>query len=103
MPVRCPAGWATGGSFSHFGVSGTAHAGLAVRGVAPLIGVESSHLAALQVCEAAWRATQPACGCPAGPPEVEQPSGTSVASKDDDVVACGNWTSTSGICITQPK
>ncbi|MBK8995956.1 MAG: hypothetical protein IPM35_09440 [Myxococcales bacterium] len=43
------------------------------------------------------------CGCPAGPPEIEQPGGTSVASKDDAVVTCGNWTSTSGICITQPK
>lgn len=67
-----------------------------------LIGVEASHLAELQACEAAWAATLPDCGCPAGPPEVEQPAGT-VSSPSDAVVTCGNWTMSSGICITQPK
>ena len=68
-----------------------------------LVGVESANLAKLQACETAWRATLPGCGCPAGPPTIEQPSGTTVTSKDAAKVTCGNWTSTSGICITEPK
>ncbi|MBK7582714.1 MAG: hypothetical protein IPI67_21270 [Myxococcales bacterium] len=68
-----------------------------------LIGVDTSHLAELQACETAWRTTLPACGCPAGPPEIEQPAGTTVSDASAASVSCGNFTNTSGICITQPK
>jgi hypothetical protein len=68
-----------------------------------LIGVESSKLAELQACEAAWAATLPACGCPAGPPEIEKPAGTTVGDPSAAQVLCDNWTMSSGICLTQPK
>lgn len=68
-----------------------------------LIGVDTTHLAELQACESSWRATLPDCQCPAGPPEIEQPAGTTVNDASGAEVTCGNWTSTSGICITQPK
>ena len=68
-----------------------------------LMGVEASHLAEMQACEKAWRATLPACGCPAGLPTIEQPAGATVNDASAAQVTCGNWTNTSGICITIPK
>lgn len=67
-----------------------------------LIGVESSQLAKLQACEAEWVKTLPSCGCPAGPPSVEQPNVT-VADQDAADVSCANFTSSSGVCLTSPK
>jgi hypothetical protein len=68
-----------------------------------LIGVEQIHQAELEACEQAWLATQPQCGCPTGPPQIEQPSGTTVADESSAAVGCINWTQSSGVCMTQPK
>jgi hypothetical protein len=68
-----------------------------------LIGVAEARLAELQACETAWRATLPDCQCPAGPPQIEQPGGTTVNDPSGAEVGCINWTSSGGICLTQPK
>lgn len=68
-----------------------------------LLGVASTHLKELQACEQAWRATLPGCGCPAGPPKIEQPAGTTVTDPSAAQVTCGDFTQTSGICFSQPK
>jgi hypothetical protein len=68
-----------------------------------LMGVDAARLAELQACETAWRATLPDCQCAAGPPQIEQPAGTTVNDASEAELGCINWTSSGGICMTQPK
>lgn len=65
------------------------------------VGLHQAQLAKFQACEAAWRATLPACGCPSGPPSVEQ-AGT-VQDESQVQVECINCTTTTCVCMTTPK
>jgi hypothetical protein len=68
-----------------------------------LVGVEASKKALFEACEAAWAATLPACGCPSGPLQIQQPFGSTVTDASEANVGCINWTSSGGVCMTTKK
>ena len=65
------------------------------------VGVATAAAAAFGLCEHAWDASLPACGCEADPTTTE--TGAQPADVSGVAVVCTYWTMSGGVCMTRGK